>query len=366
MVTPGPGQGTPARSLQCAPCAARCGLVALVTVIAAGLAGCTGHSAASNRVVIYCALDREFADTILDEFARETGLEVVRRYDTEATKSVSLYQDLVQEAPQPRCDVFWNNEILNTIRLARKGLLEPYDSPAAAPFPPQFRAADHSWHAFAARARVIIINTEKVSPADRPKSILDLTGPRWKGQIALAKPQFGTTATEAACLFQVWGEPKARKFYGDLHSNGVHLASGNKQVAEWVGAGQYDAGITDTDDAMAEVRAGKPVSLIFSDADEAKGSGFGTLFIPNTLALLRNGPNPEAGKRLIDFLLSPEVEANLAKAEGCQIPLNPEVKVMMEPAMQPAREATPLPVDFEKAADEWSAAQKFLKDEFAK
>src|SRR5260370_20144453 len=196
---------------------------------------------ATSRVVVYCAHDREFAEDILGEFTRRTGLKVLARYDTEANKAVGLYEDLVREAARPRCDVHWNNEILATIRLQEQGILQPYQSPAGGNFPAAFKAADHSWHGFAARARILLINTKLVSKADRPKSLRDLTGPVWKGRVAMAKPQFGTTASEAACLFQAWGREKAQSFYNELHANGVHLVAGNKQVALGVAQGQLAA-----------------------------------------------------------------------------------------------------------------------------
>ncbi len=43
-----------------------------------------------NQVVVYCALDREFAEDILKDFTQKTGLYVVTRWDTEANKSVGL------------------------------------------------------------------------------------------------------------------------------------------------------------------------------------------------------------------------------------------------------------------------------------
>src|SRR5688500_6259069 len=82
-----------------------------------------GCSRNANRVVVYCALDPEFAEVILDDFAKSSGIEVVKRFDTEANKSVGLYEDLVAEANRPRCDVHWNNEILATIRLQKQGML---------------------------------------------------------------------------------------------------------------------------------------------------------------------------------------------------------------------------------------------------
>src|SRR5262249_40927574 len=161
---------------------------------------------------------------------------------------VSLYVELMQEKARPRCDVHWNNEILSTIRLQQQGLLDPYDSPSAAPYTASAKARDHSWHAFAARARILIVNTAQVKELDRPRSLLELTEPRWKGRVAMAKPQFGTSATQAACLFEVLGPDKAREFYHGLRVNQIHIEPGNKQVAEGVGAGKYAVGITDTDD----------------------------------------------------------------------------------------------------------------------
>jgi iron(III) transport system substrate-binding protein len=324
-----------------------------------------GCSRSNNRVVVYCALDREFADQILEEFTRETGVEVVKRYDTEANKSVGLYEDLVREAGRPRCDVHWNNEILATIRLQRRGVYAPYESPSAEPFPAQYKAADHTWTGFAARARVIIVNQDRVKPEEHPQSLDDLTRPHWKGRVAMAKPLFGTTASHAACLFEARGPEAAKAFFEKLKANQVNLVAGNKQVAVGVGGGQFDAGITDYDDAVAELDQKRPVTIIHPDAASKAGDGRGTLFIPNTVALIKNGPNPEGGKKLIDFLLSPAVEAKLAQTSSKQVPLNPNVQDDLPPYIALARQATTLEVDFAQAADAWEESQHFLKQLFA-
>jgi iron(III) transport system substrate-binding protein len=322
--------------------------------------------AARSRVVLYCALDREFAADVLEDFTRQTGLEVVPRYDTEANKSVSLYEDLVREARRPRCDVHWNNEILATIRLQRQGLLEPYDSPAAAPYPASCKAKDHTWHAFAARARVLLVNTKVVPKKEWPQGLLDLTQPRWRGRVAMAKPQFGTSATQAACLFQAWGPEKARTFYRGLRSNDVQIVPGNKDVAEGVGQGRFAIGMTDTDDAIAEVDAGHPVAILCTDRDAPAKGHLGTLFIPNTVAVIRSCPNPEGARRLIDYLLSSEVEAKLAHSASRQIPLNPHIRVKLPRDIEALRTARALPVDFERAAELWDKVQAFLTREFAR
>ena len=79
-------------------------------------AGCRSRE---SRVVLYCAQDREFAEELLADFTRETGIRVDAKYDTEANKSVALATELEQEADRPRCDVHWNNEPIGSVSLTR-------------------------------------------------------------------------------------------------------------------------------------------------------------------------------------------------------------------------------------------------------
>jgi iron(III) transport system substrate-binding protein len=327
-------------------------------LIVLALAGCQGSQ---PRVVLYCAQDREFAEGLLSSFTQQSELKVAPKYDTEADKSVSLYFEIVHEKGRPRCDVFWNNEILSTIRLQKQGLLVPYAGESGNLYP---HAQDHSWHAFAGRARVLIVNTELVPEDERPRGLLELTAARWKGHVTMARPQFGTSATQAACLFQKLGTEKAQDFYRGLKTNGVQISPGNKQAAEWVGQGRTPAGqrvevgITDTDDAMEEVKAGRPVALIFPDRD-----GMGTLFIPNSVAIVKGGPNPDGARKLVDFLLTAEVEAALSKA-GWHFPLRQgnDLAMPQEPQLQTSGKR--MDVNFDNAAELWDDVQKFLAEVF--
>lgn len=328
-------------------------------LVAAGLClmACAGCGSKAPRVVLYCGQDREFAESILNDFARETGVQVEVRSDTEADKSVSLYEAIVREAAHPRCDVFWNNEILNTMRLRERDLLSPYLTPAGEPFPNLYKSPDGRWYGFGARARIFIVN-ERVPEFERPKTMQDLLDPRWQGKIAMAKPLFGTTATHAVCLFQVLGEDRAKDYFRNLKKN-VTILSGNKDVAVAVAAGRFDVGLTDTDDAITEVRQGRPVTIVYPDRD-----GMGTLFLPNTVSIVRGGPNPDNARRLVDYLLNPKVERELAEGPSAQIPLNPDVKANL--AIETPKTVKPMQVDFAAATTLWDNAQAFLRDEFAR
>lgn len=328
-----------------------------VVALTLGGGGCGG---AGEGVTIYSSLDPEFSQPVLSDYARTTGVEVRPKFDVESTKSVGLTQLIIQEAARPRCDLFWNNEILNTLRLRKRGLLASWSPPNAADIPDAFKAKDGTWYGFAARARILIVNTNLVAEADRPRSILDLADPKWRGKFAIAKPIAGTTATHATCLFLAWGDEKAKAYFRSLKANDARVVSGNKQVATAVGAGELAFGLTDTDDAIAEVEAGRPVAIVYPDREPGQ---LGTLFIPNTVCLPKGAPRSREAEALGNVLLGPETEATLARGPSAQIPLNR--RTAATPRVETPRTVHPMAVDFEAAVELWDRAAAYLVAEFA-
>ena len=328
--------------------------IAILAVVAC-FAGCI--SSHQDEVVVYCALDKEFSDPILSDFHSKTGIKVLTKFDQESNKTVGLANEILQLADNQRCDLFWNNEILHTLRLKRAGLLDVYASPLAGHFPKSFVSADSDWYGFAARARVFLVNTDLLPDSKNyPRSILDLQQTQWKDRCCLAKPFFGTTATHAAVLYSEWGMEKADAFFRAVKENAA-IESGNKQVAIAVSRGKYAFGLTDTDDAIIEIQQGNPVAMVFPDQSDSQP---GTLFIPNTLCITK-GPNRENAKRMIDYLLEKSVEERLANGPSAQIPLSDqvEIKSRVEPD-----ELKVMPVDFEAAAAAWEQAKSKLKEIF--
>jgi len=310
------------------------------------------------EVAVYAALDAEFSEPILDDFQAATQINVLDNYDIESTKSVGLTNRIRIEKNRPRSDVFWNNEILNTLRLAREGLLDAYLSPNAADYPTDFVSPSHHWVGIGARARVLIVNNKLVPIDERPMSVRDLADPKWKGKCGLAIPLFGTTATHAAVLFSELGDERAKQFMVDVHAN-AKVLSGNKQVALEVGSGQLAWGLTDTDDAIIERDNGQDVSFVFPDQGEGEP---GALLIPNTICIIKGGPNPLEARRLVDHLLTPEIENRLAVGASAQIPLGAK-------ATETSRALTGetvrwMKVDFRAAADKWDTAADFVRKTF--
>jgi iron(III) transport system substrate-binding protein len=268
----------------------------------------------SPALVVYCAHDREFAEETLREFERQSGIAVIVHYDTEATKSLGLVNLLLQEKDHPQCDVFWNNELLGTCELKDQGLLDPYRGTGFERIPERFRDPDGCWAGFAARLRVYIVNTDRMSAdADQIEERLadapDLT------RVAIADPRFGTTLTQYTLWREVWGVEKLKEWHAAARRRGIREVAGNAATRNHVAAGDCDFGFTDTDDFFGAKDDGKPVAML---PVRVEGK---TICIPNSVAIIRGARHAAAARKLVDFLLSAETELRLAKSASRQIPL---------------------------------------------
>ena len=261
------------------------------------LAGC--KQGATREVTVYASQDQVYAEPMLSEFTRSTGIKVRAVYDSEAVKTVGLVNRLLREASNPQCDLFWNNEELRTRQLAARGILRE----------------TNAWVAIGYRSRRIVINTNLVPTAKAPSSLASLTNAEWRGKIALAYPLFGTTATHFLALRQQWGPPQWESWCRALQANKPLLLEGNSMVVNFVGRGEAWIGLTDSDDIAAGQRSGMPVAALPLAVE--------SLLIPNTVALIRGSRNPDAADELRAYLQQPETIQRLIAAgalEGSQAP----------------------------------------------
>jgi iron(III) transport system substrate-binding protein len=324
---------------------------AVLALGAVALGACSRGS--SREVVVYTSVDQVFSEPVFRAFEKESGIAVRAVFDTEETKSTGVLNRLIAEAGRPQADVFWSGDPVRPFLLVRRGLVEPYVSPQAQGLPAGLRARDGSWTGVAARARVLLVNRKLVAGPGMPRSIRDLADPRWRGKAAIANPLFGTTTMHVAALFARWGDEPARAFLDALKANGVRVASSNGEVKRLVVAGEVVFGLTDTDDAHEAMKEGADVEAVFPDADE-----LGTLVMPTAVVLMANRPHPEAGKRLVDYLLSSETERQMAEA-AAHMPLR--AGVVTPAGVRRVSDIRAMQVDYARVAEEMERIQPWLR-----
>ena len=306
-----------------------------------------------REVVVYTSVDQVFSEPVFRAFEQDSGIRVRAVFDTEETKSTGVVNRLIAEGSSPQADVFWSGDPVRQFLLVKRGLVESYVSPQAEGLPEGLRARDGTWAGVAARARVLLVNRERLGAKAPPRSVSDLADPLWKDRAAIANPMFGTTTMHVAALFSTWGEERARRFLDALKANGVRIASSNGEVKRLVVAGEVVFGLTDTDDANEALKEGAPVDVVYPDAD-----GLGTLVMPTTVVLLRGGPHPEAGRRLVDHLLSTDTERRMAEA-AAHMPLRSSVPV--PPQVRSIGEIRAMAVDYARVAEEMEKIQPWLR-----
>jgi iron(III) transport system substrate-binding protein len=317
------------------------GLIAALLLPALSSAKRKAQAASGRVVVIYAAQDQVYAEPILREFEKETGLKVKAVYDSEAVKTVGLANRLLAERSHPQCDVFWGNEEMRTRQLAAQNV---------------FRETN-GWAAFGYRSRRIVINTNFVAagilPAVEPgfqpggksvarvegagsadvstlssaspggkmppstagrmpaaTSLLELTNEIWRGKIALAFPQFGTTATHFHALKQLWGEERWLAWCRALAANKPFIVDGNSVVVKQVGRGEAWFGLTDSDDVFAGQREGLPIAMLPLTEE--------SLLIPNTIGAVRGAPHGVPLYKLFGFLQRPDVAEKLVQSNALE------------------------------------------------
>ena len=186
-------------------------------------------------------------------------------------------------------------------------------------------------------------NTRRLTAAEAPGRIEDLLDPKWKGRIVMAAPEFGTTCGHVAALYAWYGEERATEILRGLRANEVRLVAGNSLAVQDVANGKADVCLTDTDDCLSAIREKWPVGL-----KPLSHGGAGSLQIPLTAALVKGGPHPEAGRRLMAYLLGPDTERKLARSDLRCVPVHEELRPEFPdlPALGPR-----LPVNYGKVAD---------------
>lgn len=308
---------------------------------------------AESTVVVYVSEDQVFSEPILKDFERDTGIRVKAVYDTEETKGTGVMNRLIAEKNNPQADVYWANEPIRAEVLKQKEISAAYRSPNSEGIPTAFKDSENYWTGFSARARVFIVNRKAVI---KPESLNAYVDPKLAGKGIIANPLFGTTSTHVAALFTVWGDDRTKQFLDALKNNGTKIATSNGESADLVAAGEFDFALVDSDDAVNRIRQGKAVEMVCPDQGENQ---LGCLILPNATVLIRNSPHPEAGRKLIDYLLSRETERKLAFADCAQIPLHSGIET--PPDVPKIDRLTTMPVEYGAVASKLQAIQPWLK-----
>ncbi|PAB59657.1 ABC transporter substrate-binding protein [Anaeromicrobium sediminis] len=270
----------------------------------------------TKRLTIYSGLMQDHMIKAVEEFEKETGIEV----DAVRMSSGEILSRIKAEKENPKASVWFGGPADGFISAKEQGLLEKYESPNAAKIPAEFKDAEDYWTGIYVGYLGLVGNEVllKEKGVEMPQSWEELLKPEFKGQIIMANPgSSGTAYTALATVVQLMGEEKGLEYMAKLDKQMKTYTKSGTAPGRMAGQGECMVGITFLHDAIKYKEEGMKDIVI---AAPKEGTGFEI----GSVALIKDGPDQEAAKMFIDWVLTKEAQ-NIGQTVGSyQFLTNPE------------------------------------------
>jgi iron(III) transport system substrate-binding protein len=121
------------------------------------------------------------------------------------------------------------------------GLFAPLPADILSQVREPFRPADGRWVGVAARSTVFAYNKNRLTPAQLPKSLLDLADPAWKGRWG-ASPAGADFQAIVSALLEMKGEAETATWLKAMKQNAVAFR-GNVAALKAVNSGEIEGAV---------------------------------------------------------------------------------------------------------------------------
>lgn len=278
-------------------------------LVAASIGGCGGGD---PDLVVYSGRSEPLLKPFLDEFAEREGLDVKVRFGDTA----GLVGTVLEEGDATQADVFVGQDVAALERLSAEGLLQPYDGYERTPA--RYRSEDLTWTGLSGRARVLAVP----GGGEHPDSIFELTDPTWRGRLAAPVPSNVSFRDWVSAIRIERGDDFTREYLEGLKANETEILASNSDVARAVGEGEFDVGLVNHYYVELEKQRGADIEAIYTDQRPGE---FGVVFNAASAGITESADNVENARKLMDYLLTDEVQERFAEA-NFEYPLLPGLR----------------------------------------
>lgn len=307
-------------------------VVAVIALLSSLLLSCTGPPsdtgavsvaarATGGTLTILGSAEEEYVRGMVRAFESETGIKTnyLRRSTGDALK-------LLQEnRGAPEFSVWWGGTADSYVAAKNDGLLEPYRPRGAAKIPSQYKDPDGHWTGIYVGALGFAVNTRLLQREGLPEptSWADLTKPIYRSYVSVPHPATsGTAYTMLSTVIQLHNRDvlKGFDYFSALNHNIQEYQRSGAMPARLVGRGQAIIGVSFSHDIVAAIEDGlTDLKVVFP----SEGTGYEV----GGMALIKNSPQPELGRRFMDWAISEKAQEMGPFFTAYQIPTNPDAKV---------------------------------------
>jgi iron(III) transport system substrate-binding protein len=294
-----------------------------------------------GSLVIYSGRSESLVGPVIKQFSDATGIKVEARYGSTAEMAATL----IEEGGNSPADVFFAQDPGGLGAVSEAGLLAELPAEVLVQVEPRFRSQQDRWVGVSGRARVVVYNTNTLTPADLPDDLRDFTDPQWSGRIGWA-PTNGSFQAMVTAMRQVWGEAETQAWLTGIQANDPIAYENNTAIVAAVGAGEVEVGFVNHyylyRFLQEEGEAFSARNYFIPDG------GPGSLVMVAGVGRLENGKNEENAIKFMNFLLSPVAQQYFA-SQTFEYPLVEGIQVQRE--LTPLEELNPVEISLENLAD---------------
>ncbi|TVP86984.1 MAG: Fe(3+) ABC transporter substrate-binding protein [Thioalkalivibrio sp.] len=279
---------------------------------------------AEGEVNVYSARQENLIKPLLDDFTRDTGIQV----NLLTGRADELLQRLRLEGRNSPADVLITVDAGNLHRAKEAGVLSPIDSSVLDErIPENLRDVDGYWYGLSSRARPIMYNEDTVDPSEL-STYEALTDPKWRGRICIRSSANVYNQSMVAAMIATNGAEAASEWANGLVANLARPPQGgDRDQIRAAAAGVCDVAIANTyyiggmlasDDPRQQAVA-EQLGVFFPNQEDR-----GTHVNISGAGVPAHAPNRENGARLIEYLTGDEAQRWYAEANQ-EYPVRPEV-----------------------------------------
>lgn len=278
----------------------------------------------TGTLTIYYSHSTEWADPIIQQFEEASGI----KCELVQGGTSDLFAKVKAEAENPQADIIWGG-VADTY-VANAALMQPYAATEADKLAAMAVGEGSMWHAFDIEPMVMVYNTDMIPAENAPKTWADMLDEQYKGKIACADPTTSSSSYGVIMgIINAYGteDGKGYEFVRNLvEALDGKILSSSSAVYKGVAEGEYMIGMTYEEAALRYIAAGEPIAIVYPEE--------GTYFAPSPVAIVKNCKNLFSAQRFVDFVLSQEVQSQLAglnrRSSRTDIPVATAMKPMSE------------------------------------
>ena len=278
-----------------------------------GAAACGGDGASSEpgdkTIALYSGRAEGLIKPLLEKFTAQTGIKVDARYGSTAQMAAQL----LEEGARSPAEVFLAQDAGGLGAVNKQGLFAALPAELIARVPEAYRAKDGKWVGVTARSRVLVYNPTLVDAAQLPKSVFELTDPKWKGKVAIA-PTNGSFQAFVTAVRVQHGEARAKEFFAGLKANDAQVRDSNITIVKDVDAGSVPVGLVNHY-YLGEIAKERGITADRMTAKLhhfAPGDSGAMVNVSGIGVLNRSASDPDV-RALVDYLLGTEAQTHFAQ-----------------------------------------------------